>query len=98
MSQFPDGTTKANDSDDAWIGFTHDLGDNYAFSDGHAKFKMRHALKFKELGFWEWVFDTSDNTWKDPNTNPAMKADPTKGQDYWGSWGNCDPSQVPSIG
>ena len=84
-----DGSTKANDSDDQWIGFTHDLGDNYAFSDGHAKFKFRHAVRFKELGFWEWV--NTQNGWQDPATNPVMDADPTQGKDYWGDWGNCDP-------
>lgn len=99
MSGFPDGTTKANDSDDAWIGFTHDGGDNYAFADGHAKFQFRHSVKFKQLGFWEWVFDVDPkiNNWVDPATNPTMSANPTGTPyvDNWGSWGNCDPALVP---
>jgi len=93
MSGFSDGTTKANDSDDDWIGFTHDSGDNYTFSDGHSKFKFRHAVMFKELGFWEWV-DTQ-NGWQDPATNPTMEANPLLGEDYWGDWGNCDPTITP---
>lgn len=94
MSTFPDGTTKANDIDDAWIGFTHDSGDNYAYEDGHSKFKKRNAVTFKEYGFWEWV--NVNGVWKDPNTNPTMTSDPTTGTNNWGNWGNCDPSQVPN--
>ena len=93
MSGFSDGTTKANDSDDDWIGFTHDSGDNYSFSDGHSKFQFRRSVTFKELGFWEWV-DTQ-NGWQDPATNPTMEANPLLGDDYWGSWGNCDPTITP---
>jgi len=92
MNGFSDGTTKANDSDDNWLGFTHDKGDNYAWADGHAKFRMRRSLKFKELGFWEWV--NVNGVWKDPATDPTMIADPN-GIDDWGAWGNCDPAQVP---
>jgi prepilin-type N-terminal cleavage/methylation domain-containing protein/prepilin-type processing-associated H-X9-DG protein len=93
LNGFGDGTTKANDSDDSWIGFTHDKGDNYAWADGHAKFKKRSGLTFKELGFWEWV--NVQGEWKNPDTNPTMVADPEKGMDDWGAWGNCDPALVP---
>jgi len=93
LSGFSDGTTKANDADDDWVGFNFNKGANYAYADGHAKFKMRSAVLFKELGFWEWV--NINGVWTDPNTNPTMEANPTTGFDDWGSWGNCDPSQVP---
>jgi prepilin-type N-terminal cleavage/methylation domain-containing protein len=93
ISAFPDGSTKANDADDDWIGFTHNLGDNYAWSDGHAKFKMRSQVTFKELGFWEWV--NVNGVWINPDTNPTMSSNPTLGINNWGSWGNCDPSLVP---
>jgi prepilin-type N-terminal cleavage/methylation domain-containing protein len=99
MSAFSDGTTKANDSDDDWIGFTHDYGDNYTFSDGHSKFRMRWSVRFKELGFWEWVYaydPVNGWGWKDPNSNPTMHADPNNDIDNWGAWGNCDPSKVPN--
>ncbi len=92
MNTFPDGTTKANDVDDSWIGFTHDSGDNYGFADGHAKFKKRNAVTFKEYGFWEWV--NVNGVWKDPATNPTMTSDPITGTNNWGNWGNCDPAQV----
>jgi len=93
MNGFSDGTTKANDSDDVWIGFNFDKGANYAYGDGHAKFKRRNAVTFKELGFWEWV--NVNGVWKSPDTNPTMIADPDTNFDDWGAWGNCDPAQVP---
>jgi prepilin-type N-terminal cleavage/methylation domain-containing protein len=94
MNGFSDGTTKANDSDDDWLGFTHDLGDNYPFSDGHSKFRFRKAVEFKELGFWEWV--NVNGVWIPPTSNPTMIANPVTGFDDWGSWGNCDATLVPT--
>ena len=93
LNGFSDGTTKANDSDDDWVGFNFNKGGNYAYADGHAKFKFRNAVTFKELGFWEWV--NINGVWTDPNTNPTMIANPDTGFDDWGAWGNCDPSLVP---
>jgi prepilin-type N-terminal cleavage/methylation domain-containing protein/prepilin-type processing-associated H-X9-DG protein len=93
LNGFSDGTTKANDSDDVWVGFNFDKGANYAYADGHAKFKKRNGVTFKELGFWEWV--NINGVWTDPNTNPTMIANPDTGFDDWGAWGNCDPSLVP---
>jgi len=95
MNHFSDGTTKANDTDLSWVGFNFDHGHNYGLSDGHAKFFRRNSVKFKNLGFWEWVFMDSRGQWVDPATNPTMESDPDKGLNYWGTWGNCDPSQVP---
>lgn len=95
LNGFSDGTTKANDSDNAWIGFGFNKGDNYAFGDGHAKYQTRNSVRFKELGYWEWV--NVNGVWKDPATNPTMIANPgpTGYFDDWGAWGNCDPVQVP---
>jgi len=92
LSGFSDGTTKANDADDNWVGFNFNKGGNYAYADAHAKFKMRSAVTFKELGYWEWV--NVNGTWISPDSNPTMISNPT-GLDDWGAWGNCDPSQVP---
>ena len=93
LNGFSDGTTKANDSDDIWLGFNYDKGANYAYGDGHAKFKMRSAVTFKELGYWEWV--NVNGTWISPDQNPTMIANPTTNTDDWGAWGNCDPALVP---
>jgi prepilin-type N-terminal cleavage/methylation domain-containing protein/prepilin-type processing-associated H-X9-DG protein len=91
---FTDGALHANDADLAWAGFNFSKGGNYGFADGHAKFLKRKALKFKNLGYWEWVFMDSRGAWIDPNTNPTMDADPTLNQNWWGTWGSCDPSKV----
>ncbi|MER3496793.1 MAG: hypothetical protein C4320_08540 [Armatimonadota bacterium] len=97
MNYFQDGTTKANDADLFWVGFNFAKGGNYAFADGHAKYMKRNQVKFKNLGFWEWVFMDSRGAWVNPDTNPTMEADPTTNpiRDWWGSWGNCDPALVP---
>jgi prepilin-type N-terminal cleavage/methylation domain-containing protein/prepilin-type processing-associated H-X9-DG protein len=92
---FRDGAKHANDADLSWVGFNFNMGANYGFADGHAKFMKRNQVKWKNLGYWEWVNMDSRGGWQNPDTNPTMDADPTKGKDYWGSWGNCDPSQVP---
>lgn len=92
---FTDGAKHANDADLSWVGFNFSMGANYGFADGHAKFMKRTQVKWKNLGYWEWVCMDSRGGWQSPDTNPTMDADPTKGKDYWGSWGNCDPAQVP---
>ena len=94
-SYFTDGAKHANDADLSWAGFNFAKGGNYGFADGHAKFLKRKALKFKQLGFFEWVYMDSRGTWINPDTNPTMDSDPELGQNYWGSWGQCDASQVP---
>lgn len=91
---FNDGAKHANDADLSWAGFNFGKGGNYGMSDGHAKFYKRNAIKFKNLGFFEWVWMANTGNWTDPATNPTMAADPTKGLDYWQTWGQCDPSQV----
>jgi prepilin-type processing-associated H-X9-DG protein len=92
---FTDGARHANDADLNWTGFNFSGGGNYAFADGHAKFRMRKQVKFKDLGYWEWV-NIFGKGWTDPNTNPTMLADPKNaGDENWKTWGACDPAQVP---
>lgn len=92
---FTDGAMHANDADISWAGFNFSKGGNYGFADGHAKFMMRKQLKFKNLGYWEWVYMDSRGAWINPDTNPTMDSDPEQGKNYWGTWGSCDPSRVP---
>jgi len=92
---FTDGAKHANDADLSWVGFNFSMGANYGFADGHAKFMKRNQVKFKNLGYWEWVYMDSRGNWINPDSNPTMDSDPTKNKDYWGTWGNCDPAQVP---
>ncbi len=94
-SYFTDGAKHANDADIAWAGFNFSKGGNYGFADGHAKFIKRKALKFKQLGYFEWVYMDSRGRWISPDENPTMDSDPEKGQNYWGTWGQCDAAQVP---
>ncbi|MEZ0325979.1 MAG: prepilin-type N-terminal cleavage/methylation domain-containing protein [Fimbriimonas sp.] len=93
---FTDGAKHANDADVAWVGFNFAKGGNYGFADGHARFMKRKQVKFKNLGYWEWVRMDSRNDWINPDTNPTMDADPgPPWQDWWGTWGSCDPAMVP---
>ncbi len=94
-SYFTLGAKHANDADISWAGFNFAKGGNYGFVDGHAKFIKRKALKFKNLGYFEWVYMDSRGTWVNPDTNPTMDADPELNRNYWGTWGQCDASQVP---
>ncbi len=95
MSYFRDGWTGTNDTDLAWTGHNFGKGGNYAYADGHAKFKMRNAVRWRDFGFWEWV--NINGTWTPPSAKPTMRADPTKPapNDFWGDFGACDPSQTP---
>lgn len=90
---FTDGAKHANDADVSWVGFNFSKGANYGWGDGHAKFVKRNALKFKNLGYFEWV-DTSKG-WQNPASNPTMESDPDLGLNYWGTWGQCDVTQTP---
>ncbi|AIE85576.1 prepilin-type N-terminal cleavage/methylation domain-containing protein [Fimbriimonas ginsengisoli] len=94
-AHFNDGAKHANDADLQWVGFNFNKGGNYGFADGHAKFMKRNQVKFKNLGYWEWVYMDSRGAWINPDTNPTMDSDPTQNKNYWGTWGNCDPAQVP---
>lgn len=92
---FNDGARHANDADLSWVGFNFAKGGNYGYADGHAHFVKRNALKFKNVGYFEWVFMANRGTWVDPKTNPTMAADPETGMDNWQSWGQCDVSETP---
>jgi prepilin-type N-terminal cleavage/methylation domain-containing protein/prepilin-type processing-associated H-X9-DG protein len=88
---FSSGWMMANEADPAYLGFTFGKGANYTYADGHAKYKMRNAVKFKDFGFFEYV--NIGGNWTPPSRNSTMRADPTKGLDYWGDHGACDPAQ-----
>ncbi len=92
---FSDGAVHGNDADLAWAGYNFMDGGNYGFADGHAKYMKRKQVKFKNLGFWEWVDVSGGGQWTNPDNNPTMRSDPTTGANYWGAWGACDASKVP---
>jgi prepilin-type N-terminal cleavage/methylation domain-containing protein/prepilin-type processing-associated H-X9-DG protein len=91
----PDGWEPANDADLWWVGHNFSNGGNYGFADGHAKFMKRNQVKYKNLGFWEWV-NIEGQGWTNPDKNSTMKAVPndTKTWDQWKSHGACNPSKI----
>ncbi|RYG49268.1 prepilin-type N-terminal cleavage/methylation domain-containing protein [bacterium] len=101
-AHFNDGWTGANDADWPALGTNFSKGGNYAYADGHAKFKMRKAVLFREFGFFEWVElrDEQGNYkgWTPPTQVGGMKADPSvpkTAEENWKSSGACDVSQEP---
>jgi len=90
---FSDGALHANDADLMWVGFTWGRGGNYGFADGHAKYMNRSQVKFKNVGYFEWV--NVNGQWVPPESNPTMKSDPLKNDNQWGNWGQCDVANVP---
>ncbi|RYG28542.1 prepilin-type N-terminal cleavage/methylation domain-containing protein [bacterium] len=92
-AHFNDGWTGTNDADWEALGFNFSLGGNYAFADGHAGFKRRNAVKYRDFGFFEWV--NLENVWTPPSANPTMKADPKTHYNPWYNFGACDVSQEP---
>ena len=94
-AKFADGWTGTNDTDLWWVGYNFSDGGNYGFADGHAKFMKHSQVKFKNLGFWEWV-NIHEKGWTDPNTNPTLISTPKNpAYEGWRTYGACDPAQVP---
>jgi prepilin-type N-terminal cleavage/methylation domain-containing protein/prepilin-type processing-associated H-X9-DG protein len=94
-SYFPDGWTGSNDADLWWVGFNFTDGANYGFADGSAKFRKRNAVRWRDLGFFEWV-NIEGQGWTAPTQVGTMRATP-KNTAYngWASHGACDVSQEP---
>jgi len=81
-----------NGVDIDWAGGTWSGGDNYAFADGHAKFKKRTSVNFRNFGIPGQIgcvgagctfslSQTGSNTYM---TDPALA------QDNWGAFGILD--------
>lgn len=89
---FTHGTPVCNGIDVNWMGATHSKGDNYAFADGHAKYKMRMATNYAMFGVGSdvWQLTTSWNLV--PNTTGMTN--PDINPNYWPSWGQCDISRM----
>jgi prepilin-type N-terminal cleavage/methylation domain-containing protein len=100
-NHFNDGAKHANDADLRWVGQTFGKGGNSGLADGHAKFYRHNSVKYKNLGYFEWVCVWNEGgggcTWTDPATNPTLRADPDKEftKEYWQTWGACDVTQTP---
>lgn len=99
-NSFGDATPACNGVDINWMGNTYERGDNYGFADGHAKYKKRTAVTFRNFGFsgapGTHIVHKIDNNgnWSDvPNTTSLT--DPTStSRNNWESWGGCDVSDL----
>jgi prepilin-type N-terminal cleavage/methylation domain-containing protein len=96
------GVPLCHDIDVSELGDSFNGGDVYGFSDGHAKYFKRSAVSFEMFG-WQSVFPTDPTETNVGNGSQEVlatqahmhdyTAHPTD-PDYWGTWGNCDLSQM----
>jgi prepilin-type N-terminal cleavage/methylation domain-containing protein/prepilin-type processing-associated H-X9-DG protein len=88
-----DGNTKAcNGIDLSFAGNTFGKGGNYGWADGHASYKQRTAITFRNMGV-SGVVNASPKGDNLPNTTTL--SDPAKNPNYWYTWGSsCDVSQL----
>ena len=95
-TSFGDATPACNGADINWMGNTYDRGDNYGFADGHAQYKKRTAVSFRNFGFsgaaGTHIVHRIDNlgNWSDVvNTTGLTDPTPTS-RNNWESWGGCN--------
>ena len=82
-------TRECNGVDLNWVGNTFgNNGANYGWADGHANYKARSAVKFRNLGMSGVVHRNSRTGWSDvPNTTSLT--DPKLNDNFWDTWGVC---------
>jgi len=78
------GAPLCNGIDINWMGEAHGKGDNYSYSDGHAKYQVT----FKNFGISSDVYDWQNNGSTVPNTTGLT--DSSVNLDFWETWGTCD--------
>lgn len=89
-NSFGDATPACNGVDINWMGNTYDGGDNYGFADGHAKYKLRNAVQWRNFGMSGIVHKFDGSSWQDvSNKTTLTKSTPTT-RSNWESWGACD--------
>lgn len=82
-----------NGVDINWMGNNYDRGDNYGFSDGHAKFHKRVGVTFKMFGISTQVDCLRGNCGTlGPNTSGLTDTPPNN--NFWWTWGGCDVSAL----
>jgi len=96
---FPSGVAPGsgptvNGIDLNWMGFTFNHGDNYGLADGHAKYFLRTAVKFRNWGVSSNIscYRTLDCGTQLPNTTGLT--DIPLNTNFWGTWGYCDISNI----
>jgi prepilin-type N-terminal cleavage/methylation domain-containing protein len=85
-----------NGVDIDWAGDAFNLGDNYAFADGHAKFMKRTAVSFRNFGLYGQIGCVGGScAYSDSYTAATTHlTDPSLAQDNWGAFGLVDISQM----
>ncbi len=89
------GGPTCNGIDINWMGNTYDKGDNYGFSDGHAKYFRRTGVTYHMFGISSnlWTFDGTG--WVNRTTVDTGLTDPTPtSRSNWESYGVCDTSAL----
>lgn len=91
-----DGTNKyCNGVDLGFVGNTFGKGANYGWADGHASYKQRTAVQFRNLGMSGVVHRNSLTGWSDvPNTSSLTDPDKNPGFGFWDTWGECKISGI----
>ena len=79
-----------NGVDINWMGNNYDKGDVYAFTDGHAKFFKRNAVKFRNFGMSGVVHKFMTGAYVGDVDNTSTLSDPTALTNNWETWGECD--------
>ncbi len=90
---YPLGTPLiANGIDISWTGISFNSGANIAWADGHAAYKKRQAVTFRNYGIYGTVHCYGAACADVPNTTGMT--DPKINVNYWWTWGNADVSQI----
>jgi prepilin-type N-terminal cleavage/methylation domain-containing protein/prepilin-type processing-associated H-X9-DG protein len=82
----------ANGIDISWVGISFGQGANYAWADGHAKYRKRTGIKFRDYGIAGTVHCYGLGCTDVPNTTGMI--DPLTNPNKWDTWGNADPAGV----
>ena len=86
---YPLGTPYiANGIDISWVGATFGKGGNYAWCDGHAKYKVRTGIQFRNFGIYGTVHCYRPACIDVPNTQGMN--DPLTNGNFWDTWGTVD--------
>lgn len=82
----------ANGIDISWVGATFGKGGNYAWCDGHAKYRPRNGINFRNFGIYGTVHCYQPGCVDVPNTTNMH--DPLVNANYWDTWGTVDVGQI----
>lgn len=82
-----------NGIDINWMGNTYDHGDNYGFTDSHAHYLKRNAVKFRNFGVSSAV-NCYGAGCTGPVPNTTSLTDTPLNTNFWAAYGTCDVSAL----